>query len=130
GAPDPFRLANEQTAAQMLMRAGFTNVHTERLMVKFEFPSADAYAQWCVETQAPIPALFASQPPEKKAAILQVITQFAQQYAGAGGAVSMPFESVLLVGQREYRPTVSCRSRKRTPSRQRNALRHPPPLER
>jgi ubiquinone/menaquinone biosynthesis C-methylase UbiE len=100
GTPDPCRLADEKVTAQLFLQAGLTNVHTERLMIKFELPSAEAYAQWCAETQAPISALLASQPTEKQAEVMQAITQFTQQYAEAGGTVYMPFESVLIVGQK------------------------------
>jgi hypothetical protein len=84
----------------MLQQVGFTNIHTERLMTKFEFPSADAYAQWCAETQAPVPAMLANQPTEKQAEVPQAMTRFAQQYAGTDGVVYMPFESVLMIGQK------------------------------
>ncbi len=100
GTPDPCRFADEQVAVQLFRQAGLTNVQVERLLIKIVLSSAEAYAQWCAETQAPITALLASQPAEKQAEVRQAVTHFAQQYTEAGGAVSMPWESVLIVGQR------------------------------
>jgi ubiquinone/menaquinone biosynthesis C-methylase UbiE len=98
--PDAFRFADESILADLLRETGWRDVATERLAVRFSFASAQDYAQWCAETQAPILGLLAHQPPQQRRDAIEAIVHFAQQRSDANGAVHMSLESVLAVGTR------------------------------
>ena len=100
GTPDPYSLSDTAAFEQKLTAASFTNVHTEQLVVKYEWPSPDAYVEFAEDLMAPIRSVLAKQPADIQARIRASIREAASRYATADGTVHMESEAILAVAQR------------------------------
>ena len=100
GVPGPFALADSAVLEQAFIRAGFTDVHSERMTVTIEFPSATAYTDFLRDIAPPVSALLANQPAERQTEAWQAISTAAGQFSAGDGSVHMPNETILMVGCR------------------------------
>ena len=89
GMPGPFSLADVTILEQALREAGFSDVRTERLTVTFEWSSPEDYTRFHQAIAAPIIAIVAAQPVERRAGIWQAVTEAARKHAGSSGTVRM-----------------------------------------
>ena len=53
GAPGVFAMASEERTRSLLDRAGFTDVRTEEVPVRFAFRDVDDYVRWVIEVGGP-----------------------------------------------------------------------------
>lgn len=99
-APGPFSLADARALERQFTQAGFTDVHSERLTVPFEFPSVEDYVGFQQEVAAPVVTLLADHPPRRRAEIWTAIARAARQYATADGRIRFLNEAICIVGRR------------------------------
>ena len=100
GTPGPFSLADAEALKQKLTEAGFHEVQSETTILDFAFEKAEDFTRYQLEVVSPLIALLANQSPEKRAQIVQEITEAARKYAAADGTVRLPAEAICVVGQR------------------------------
>ena len=92
-APDPTKLADTSILERALTSAGFRNVTIERMIVTFEFPSPDAFADFrgriggTRATLAKMPADIARQ-------VRDAVVAAAREYAAASGVVRLSNETI------------------------------------
>lgn len=99
GAPGPFSLSDENMLRNSLIESGFKGVTIERMDVTFDFDSAEVYTNFVYETAAPIQAMLANQPQERREEILKAITESARKYAENDiRSVRMSNEAICVVG--------------------------------
>jgi len=100
GMPGPFSLADVTILEQALGETGFSEVRSERFSVTFEWPSPEDYTRFHQAIAAPIIAIVAAQPVERRAAIWQAVTEAARTHAGPVGAVRMTNEVLCVAARR------------------------------
>jgi ubiquinone/menaquinone biosynthesis C-methylase UbiE len=98
--PGPFSLAETGRLAQALTRAGFTDIRSEPLTVTFAWPTAEDYTRFQQDIAAPITALLDKEPPERRAAVWQAVTEAARQHADPDGYVRMANEAICVSARR------------------------------
>lgn len=96
---DPCRLADTTILEGALARTGFRNVAIERMMIAFEFESAEMFLESRCDLSAPFRAMLAARPPEVQQRILDAVLDAAREYAGADGRVRTSNESILFAAQ-------------------------------
>ena len=92
-APDPIKLADTSILERALAGAGFRDVAFERRIVTFEFPSADAFAEFRGQiggTRATLSKL----PAEVARQVREAVVTSARQYASADGVVRLSNETI------------------------------------
>ncbi len=98
---NPFSLAYTDRLENSLLKAGFTNVQTERLIVSFEFTSGDEYSQYCQAVSASARFVLSKETEVRKREIWKrVAEQAVSNYGIDSGIVRMSNESVCVVGTR------------------------------
>jgi len=90
GRPGMFRYAEAALLERDLRQAGFTDVRIEPVTVTFEWPSADAYTRMRQDTAAVTVALLSQLTPERRAQVLNYITDAARRYTTPQGTIQMP----------------------------------------
>jgi ubiquinone/menaquinone biosynthesis C-methylase UbiE len=99
GTPGPFSLSDENMLRNSLIESGFKDVTIERMDVTFNFDSAEVYTSFVYETAAPLQAMLANQPHERREEILKAITESARKYAeNDTSSVRLSNESICVVG--------------------------------
>ena len=98
--PGPFSLADSTALELALTQAGFSDVHSEWLTLTFAFASAGEYVRRSQEVAAPLIAMLPDRPTERQAEVWRAIEEAANQYAKADGSISMPNETICIVGRR------------------------------
>jgi len=84
-----------------LIESGFKDVTIERMDVSFDFDSTEVYTSYVYETAAPIQAMLANQPQERREEILKAITEAARKYAENDTRnVRLSNEAMCIVGTR------------------------------
>jgi hypothetical protein len=82
-----------------LIESGFNDVTIERMDVSFNFDSAEVYTSFVYETAAPVQAMLANQPHERREEILKAITESARKYAESDTrSVRLSNEAICVVG--------------------------------
>ncbi len=99
-APGPFRLADVTALEQALSKAGFTDLHSERLTVTFEWTSAEAYTGFQQAIAAPIKTLLANEPIERQEHIWRAVTDAARKHAGLDGVLKLRNEAICVTARR------------------------------
>jgi SAM-dependent methyltransferase len=94
-APEPTRLADTSIVERALVAAGFSDVATERLIVTFEFPSPDAFADFRSQIGG-TRAMLAKMPAAVARQVREAVVASARDYATAGGVVRLPNEAICL----------------------------------
>jgi hypothetical protein len=98
GAPGPFSLSDENMLTNSLINSGFKDVTIERMDVSFDFDSAEVYTSYVYETAAPVQAILANQPHERRE-VLKAITESARKYAeNDTRSVRLSNEAICVVG--------------------------------
>jgi SAM-dependent methyltransferase len=100
GTPGVFSLADGDALAGRFRAAGFADVHTETLIVRFEFESLEEYILFVQEVAAPINNLLADESPERRAQVWRAVGEANEQFVGAGGRLQGSGESILVGGRR------------------------------
>ena len=99
GTPGPFSLSDETMLTNSLINSGFKNVTID---VNFEFDSAEVYTSFVYETAAPVQAMLANQPHERREEILKAITESARKYAENDTPnIWMNNEAICVVGRKQ-----------------------------
>jgi hypothetical protein len=92
-APDPMKLADTSILESALGRAGFAGVSIERLIVTFEFASAESFADFRSQIGG-ARAMLARQTPALQRELRDAFVGAASAYAGAGGIVRLANETI------------------------------------
>jgi len=100
GTPGIFSLADGDELAGRFRAAGFADVHTETLLVRFEFDSLDECMRFLQEVAAPINNLLADESPERRAQVWRAVAEANEQFVGADGRLQGSGESILVGGRR------------------------------
>jgi ubiquinone/menaquinone biosynthesis C-methylase UbiE len=99
GTPGPFSLSDENMLRNSLIKSGFKDVTIERIDASFDFDTAEVYTSFVCETAAPVQAMLANQPHERREEILKAITESARKYAeNDTGSVRLSNEAICVVG--------------------------------
>ena len=99
GTPGPFSLSDENMLRNSLIESGFKDVTIERMEGSLNFDSAEVYTSYVYETAAPVQAILANQPQERREEILKAITESARKYAEKDTrSVRMTNEAICVVG--------------------------------
>jgi ubiquinone/menaquinone biosynthesis C-methylase UbiE len=99
GTPGPFSLSDENMLRNSLINSGFKDITVERMDVSFDFDSAEDYTSFVYETAAPLQAMLANQPHERKEEILKAITESTRKYAeNDTSSVRLSNEAICVVG--------------------------------
>jgi SAM-dependent methyltransferase len=69
GAPGPFSMGSPERTQTMLEVAGFTDVRTEEIPVRFSFDDLDEYESWAVDTAGPFAVAIRSLDDDQRAAL-------------------------------------------------------------
>jgi hypothetical protein len=85
---------------QLLTRAGFSEVHTEPMMLIAEWASVDEYIRFQQAVLTGLNALLAKFPAEQQAEVWRAIAEAARQSTTPDGRCRTENEVVLAVGQR------------------------------
>lgn len=99
GTPGPFSLAEVAVLKHALKQAGFTQIHSEPLLLTFEWASAEDYTRFQQDIAAPIIAMVANEAPERQASVWRAVTEAARQYAGPDQRVRMMGEAICVVAR-------------------------------
>jgi ubiquinone/menaquinone biosynthesis C-methylase UbiE len=87
--PGMFRYADAGRLAHALRQAGFADVRVQPVAVTFEWPSPEAYTRMRQDTAAVTVALLSQLTPERRAQVLDHITNAARSYATPQGTIRM-----------------------------------------
>jgi ubiquinone/menaquinone biosynthesis C-methylase UbiE len=99
GTPGPFSLSDENMLRNSLIESGFKDVTIERMERSLNFDSAEVYTSYVYETAAPVQAILANQPQERREEILKAIAESARKYAEKDTrSVRMTNEAICVVG--------------------------------
>jgi ubiquinone/menaquinone biosynthesis C-methylase UbiE len=98
-APNPLKLADTSILERALAGAGFREVKFERLIVTFEFPSADAFADFRSSIGG-TRATLSSMPADVGRQVREAVITAAQQYAAADGVVRLANEAICFGARR------------------------------
>ncbi len=96
---DPSRLGDTSILEGAFARTGFRDMTIERIMVPFEFESAEAFLESRRDLSAPFRAMLAARPPDVQARILDAVVSEAREYADAEGRVRTLNESILFAAR-------------------------------
>ncbi len=92
-APDPTKLADPSILERALAAAGFHDITIERLIVTFEFPSADAFADFRAQIGG-TRATLSKMPPEVARNVREAVVASAREFAGDDGVVRLANETI------------------------------------
>jgi len=98
-APDPLKLADSSILERALAGAGFREVKLERLIVTFEFPSADAFADFRSGIGG-TRATLSTMPADVARRVREAVVTAAQQYGAADGVVRLANEAICFGARR------------------------------
>jgi SAM-dependent methyltransferase len=101
GVPNPFSLADINKLENSLARAGFRDIHVDRVIVTFEFDSGEDYCRYCQAVSASARTALSKVTEERKEDVWRkVAKEAARNYGTANGLVKMDNESICIVGKR------------------------------
>ena len=100
GAPHPLKLADTRPLERALAGAGFKDLLVEPINVKFEFPSAEAFAEMRRASSPPFRELLLKQPAELQRKILDAVIDGARKFADSSGVVRMDNEAICIAAHR------------------------------
>jgi ubiquinone/menaquinone biosynthesis C-methylase UbiE len=101
GIPGPFSLTDAATMEKKFSEAGFSEVHSEKITIAYEFASLDDFILYNQEAIAPFKAILSRVSPERQAAIIdEVRNQTTKRFATPTGKLLIPAEVLCVVGRR------------------------------
>ena len=83
-APGPFALGNEERLRGLLDDAGFDEVRTEEIPVRFVFPDVDEYLQLTADTGGPLGLVLRGLPPDERDEIARHVEPALAPFAAEG----------------------------------------------
>jgi SAM-dependent methyltransferase len=92
-ALEPMRLADTSILERSLSAAGFHDVTIERLIVTFEFPSADAFADFRGQIGG-TRAMLSKMPPDVASRVREAVVASAREFANDAGSVRLINETI------------------------------------
>ena len=92
-APDPIKLADTSILERAFAAAGFRDVTIERLIVTFEFPSADAFADFRSQIGG-TRATLSKMPADIARQVREAVVASAQEFATDAGVVRLRNEAI------------------------------------
>jgi SAM-dependent methyltransferase len=95
-APGPLKLADTKPLERALAAAGLKDIRVEALNVRFEFESAEAFADQRRAVSSPFRVMLSKQTPEVQHRILDTLAREAGRFADATGRVRMDNEAILI----------------------------------
>jgi ubiquinone/menaquinone biosynthesis C-methylase UbiE len=99
--PNPFSLADTNKLENSLARAGFRDIHVDKVIVTFEFVSGDDYCRYCQAVSASARIVLSKETEERREEIWRTVAEEAEQnYGTANGVIKMDNESICMVGTR------------------------------
>jgi ubiquinone/menaquinone biosynthesis C-methylase UbiE len=99
--PNPFSLADTNKLENSLVKAGFGDIHSETVIVTFEFTSGEDYTRYCQAVSAAARIALSKETEERKKEIWKRVAEAAERNYGSGnGLVRMDNESICVVGTR------------------------------
>jgi ubiquinone/menaquinone biosynthesis C-methylase UbiE len=99
-APHMYRLSPPGVLEQAFKEAGFRSVQVERHMVDFAFSSIEDYISFLQEVAAVITILLANETEARRTEVWRMIAEAARGFSNGDGEVSLPSETILVVGER------------------------------
>jgi ubiquinone/menaquinone biosynthesis C-methylase UbiE len=100
GIPNPFSLADKKLE-NSLIKAGFRDVRSETVVVRFEFTSGEDYSRYCQAVSASARIALSKETEKRKEEIWKRIAEAAvRNYEVGNGLVRMDNESICVVGTR------------------------------
>lgn len=96
-APGPFSMASAERTAALLEAAGFSEVRTEEVPVRFVLPDVDEYLSLIADTAGPIALALRRLPDAGRAALKAEVEDSFQRFAADGGYV-LPGVALCAVG--------------------------------
>jgi enediyne biosynthesis protein CalE5 len=97
-APDPLKLADPSILEGALAGAGFSDIAIERLIVTFEFPSPDAFADFRAQIGG-TRATLSKMPPDVARNVRDTVVASAREYAATDGVVRLRNEAICFVAR-------------------------------
>jgi ubiquinone/menaquinone biosynthesis C-methylase UbiE len=101
GVPNPFSLADIKKLENHLVKAGFSDVHTQTVNVTFEFASGKEYSQYCQAVSASARIALSKETEDRKEIVWRkVAEEAARNYETANGLIRMDNESICVAATR------------------------------
>ena len=101
GTPNPFSLSDTNKLENSLARAGFRDIHIEKVIVTFEFASGDDYCRYCQAVSASAHIVLSKETEDRREEIWRKVAEEAEQnYGIANRVIKMDNESICMVGTR------------------------------
>ncbi len=85
GAPGVFSMASEDRTRALLTGAGFTDIRTDEVAVRFPFRSVDEYVQWAIDMAGPLAIVIAGLPEDELEEIKGQLTDGFTPFVVDGG---------------------------------------------
>jgi SAM-dependent methyltransferase len=85
GAPGVFAMASEERTRALLDRAGFTDVRTEEVSVRFAFRDVDDYVRWVIDVAGPFAIVVRALPEDELHVLKAQLEEAFAPFEGAGG---------------------------------------------
>jgi len=95
GALDPLRLGDTSILSNALAQSGFKDITIERMLVTFEFDSAQDFTKMREEVSSAFRGLLARQSPELRQQILAAVADAAGKFSQSDGKVRTTNETIL-----------------------------------
>lgn len=96
---DPARLGDTSILEGALARTGFRDITIERIVVSFDFESAEAFLESRRDLSAPFRAMLASKPADVQRHIMDAVVSAAREYADAEGRVRTKNQALLFAAR-------------------------------
>ncbi len=101
GTPNPFGLADISKLENSLSRAGFKDIHIDKVIVTFEFASGEDYCRYCQAVSTSARIVLSKETEQRKEEIWRKVAEEAARiYGTANGVIKMDNESICVVGTR------------------------------
>jgi SAM-dependent methyltransferase len=99
GSPGPFKLAELSKLENAFMEAGFRNIVAEKFGITFRFKSADQFAKFHREINAPVAVMLKTLPVAIQEQVWKEISRAASRFADGTGVVKLDNEVICITGQ-------------------------------
>ena len=96
GAPGVFAMASEERTRSLLDQAGFTDVRTEEVPVRFAFRDVDDYVRWVIDVAGPFAIVVRGLPEDERQVLKAQLEEAFAPFKAAGG-YSLPGIAVCAV---------------------------------
>lgn len=84
-APGVFSMANDERMRALLVRAGFSDVRTEEVPVRFAFRDVDDYVRWVIDVAGPFAIVVRGLPEDERQVLKAQLEEAFAPFEAAGG---------------------------------------------